>query len=405
MTFADDSTQVLPLTPPRGTRPRNRRALTVAAATRLFARRGYANVSMSDIAAATNVGASAIYRHFPGKSELLMAAIRSGIAGYDTVLSGPVGGHGTDADHLPTLFRALAECALARRELGVLWQREARNLDDAQLRGLRDELIGTSSMLSAHLASARPELDGGQINMLAWCILGALVSIGFHSVSVDHDRFVELLAGMADTISRVGFDGESDAARWVPSERPADESTRDSLIAGATELFAEKGFAGAGVDEIGSAVGIAGPSVYGHFSSKQDLLVAAMQRGAEVLLTETERVLDTPSKARAKLGALVDSYISLLNRDRFVIRVLLSEMNELPDDEREVARRQQRQYIATWVDLYRQFTVADEDSARIRVQAVLLVVNDAIQTPHMRSQPHFESVMSRIARALLGLTD
>ena len=192
---------------------------------------------------------------------------------------------------------------------------------------------------------------------------------------------------------------------WAPRERPVDESTRDSLIVEATELFAEKGFAGAGVDEIGSAVGIAGPSVYGHFSSKQQLLVAAMQRGADVLLSETERVLAAPNTAPVKLEALVDSYVSVLNGDRFVIRVLLSEMNELPDEEREVARRQQRQYIATWVDLYRQFTVVDEDSARIRVQAVLLVVNDAIQTPHMRSQPHFEGVMSRIAKTLLGLTD
>jgi AcrR family transcriptional regulator len=210
---------------------------------------------------------------------------------------------------------------------------------------------------------------------------------------------------LADTIAQVRFDGDLDAATWTPRERPLDESTRDSLIAEATELFAEKGFAAAGVDEIGSAVGIAGPSIYGHFSSKQHLLVATMQRGADLLLSETQRVLERPSTVRVKLAALVDSYVSLLNRDRFIIRVLLSEMNQLPDEEREVARRQQRQYIATWVDLYRQFTVVDEDSARIRVQAVLLVVNDAIQTPHMRSQPHFEGVVSRIGKTLLGLTD
>ena len=403
MTFADDGARVVPQTPPRGTRPRNRRVITLAAATTLFARRGYANVSMSDIAAATNVGASAIYRHFPAKSELLIAAIRSGLSAYNAVLSEPVAQD--ESVRLPDLFRALAECALSQRELGVLWQREARNLDSAQLRGPRDELIATSSLLSARLAAARPDLDASQIDILAWCILGALVSIGFHSVSIDHDDFVELLAGMAETISKVRFDGDLDAATWTPRERPLDESTRDSLIVEATELFAEKGFAAAGVDEIGSAVGIAGPSIYGHFSSKQHLLVATMQRGADLLLSETQRVLETPSTPRAKLGALVDSYVSLLNRDRFIIRVLLSEMNQLPDEEREVARRQQRQYIATWVELYRQFTVTDEDSARIRVQAVLLVVNDAIQTPHMRSHPHFEGVLRRIAKSLLGLLD
>jgi len=403
MTFADNGARVVPQTPPRGTRPRNRRVITLAAATTLFARRGYANVAMSDIAAATNVGASAIYRHFPAKSELLIAAIRSGLSAYNAVLSESV--EPEDSVRLTGLFRALAECALSQRELGVLWQREARNLDAAQLRVPRDELIAMSGLLSARLAAARPDLDASQIDILSWCVLGALVSIGFHSVSIDHDDFVELLAGMAETISLVRFDGDLDAATWTPRERPLDESTRDSLIVEATELFAEKGFAAAGIDEIGSAVGIAGPSIYGHFSSKQHLLVAAMQRGADLLLSETQRVLDAPSTARAKLGALVDSYVSLLNRDRFIIRVLLSEMNQLPDEEREVARRQQREYIATWVELYRQFNVADEDSARIRVQAVLLVVNDAIQTPHMRSHPHFEGVLRRIAKSLLGLID
>jgi AcrR family transcriptional regulator len=402
MTFADDSTQVLPQTPARGTRPRNRRVITLAAATQLFAHRGYANVSMGDIAAATNVGASAIYRHFPGKSELLVATIRSGLAAYDAALSVAIAGD--DGTDLTSLFLDLAECALAHRELGVLWQREARNLDDEQLRALREELVATSSLLSAHLAVARPELDASQINILAWCVLGALVSIGFHSVSVEHDRFVDLLAGMAETITRVSFDGDLGAAIRAAQERPVDESMRDSLIAGATELFAEKGFAAAGVDEIGSAVGIAGPSIYGHFSSKQNILVAAMQRGADLLLSETDRVLDSPSPAPVKLDALVDSYVSLLNRDRFLIRVLLSEMNQLPDEEREVARRQQRHYIATWVNLYREFTGTDQESARIRVQAVLLVVNDAIQTPHMRSQPHFEGVIRRIAKTMLELT-
>lgn len=403
MTSAEDGALLLPQTPARGTRPRNRRVITVAAAADLFARRGYANVSMSDIASATNVGASAIYRHFPGKGELLVAAIHHGLAPYNAVLSAS-DPEDQDANALPRVFRGLAECALAHRELGVLWQREARNLDDDQLRTLREELIATSALLSARLAAARPELDASQINILAWCIMGALVSIGFHSVSIDHDDFVELLAGMATTISRVDFGGELDAAAPAPLERPADESRRDSLIAGATELFAEKGFAAAGMDEIGSAVGIAGPSIYGHFSSKQNILVAAMQRGADILLTETERVLGAPTSAKEKLGALVDSYVSILNRDRFLIRVLLSEMNQLPDEEREVARRQQRQYIATWVDLYRAFTDVDEPSARIRVQAVLLVVNDAIQTPHMRSQPNFEGIMDRIAKALLGLS-
>ena len=60
--------------PPHGTRPTNRRALTLAAAARLFHESGYQNVAMSDIADAVNVRPSALHRHFSNKDELFTAA-------------------------------------------------------------------------------------------------------------------------------------------------------------------------------------------------------------------------------------------------------------------------------------------------------------------------------------------
>ena len=56
---------------PRGTRPRNRREQIRSAAAALFYERGYEQVSVADVAESVNVGPSALYRHFSGKSELL----------------------------------------------------------------------------------------------------------------------------------------------------------------------------------------------------------------------------------------------------------------------------------------------------------------------------------------------
>ena len=67
--------QRTPAPPPRGTRPRNRRRLIVAAAAELFASRGYAQVSMADVADAVAVRPSALYRHFRGKDDLLVRQI------------------------------------------------------------------------------------------------------------------------------------------------------------------------------------------------------------------------------------------------------------------------------------------------------------------------------------------
>ena len=65
--------------PERGTRPANRRQLILDAATDLFSRKGYAGVTMGDVADAVAIGPSALYRHFPSKQDLLAAAVKQAL--------------------------------------------------------------------------------------------------------------------------------------------------------------------------------------------------------------------------------------------------------------------------------------------------------------------------------------
>ena len=387
--------------PARGTRPRNRREITIDVATELFYREGYGRVSMSDIAEAMNVGASALYRHFPGKAELLAACVSSGIDRYDEVLEASEPDDDAQG-RLNEVLRRLAECAIDYRPLGVLWQREARNLPEPLQRELREHLRSTTGRLSSFFAATRPELDASQVDVLAWCSMGVLVSIGFHSLDLPRQQFVDLLFGLVGTVATLPMPGD-EASNAVDTPARGDESRRDALITRATELFAERGFAATGIDEIGDAAGIAGPSVYSHFGSKQEILVAAIDRASALLLADSAEILDGPDSPRAKLSRLVDSYVRLADGDRFVLRTLLSEMGQLAAADREAARQRQRDYIDEWVGLLREFAPEDPIPARIRVQAVLLVVNDAVQTPHLRTRTGFDATLARLARALLGI--
>jgi AcrR family transcriptional regulator len=388
--------------PARRTRPRNRRALTLDAATKLFYRHGYAGVSMSDIAAATNVGPSAIYRHFPSKADILVAAIQEGLAPFTEVLANAQSIDGAAPERLNEVFTQLAECAISHREPGVLWQRDSRSLDEEYQRPLKEELRSTTRLLASFIGAARPELDRVQTDVLAWCCFGVLVSIGFHSLTLPRKEFVAL---MVDLIEKVTFAPLAEAVEPAPEspEAPAAESRREQLISVATELFAERGFSAVGVDDIAEAVGIAGPSVYAHFPSKSAILVAAIERASDLVRRDTERVLASDATPEVKLSRLVDSYTGIANHDRYVPRTLISEMARLPDEDREIALTTQRRYIDTWVDLLRESTEEDPIPARIRVQAVLLVVNDAVQTPHLRSLPGFEQTLRQISNALLGI--
>jgi AcrR family transcriptional regulator len=63
------------------------------------------------------------------------------------------------------------------------------------------------------------------------------------------------------------------------------EATRDALIEAARGLFAERGYAGVGTEEIVRAAGVTRGALYHHFGGKRDLFEAVYER-VEVELAE-----------------------------------------------------------------------------------------------------------------------
>jgi AcrR family transcriptional regulator len=62
---------------------------------------------------------------------------------------------------------------------------------------------------------------------------------------------------------------------------PADDPIRAKLIAAAAEVFAEKGYDGAGVAEIARRAGFTTGAIYGRFTGKAELLLAAIEARSE----------------------------------------------------------------------------------------------------------------------------
>src|SRR3954468_10411754 len=56
---------------------------------------------------------------------------------------------------------------------------------------------------------------------------------------------------------------------------------RESLIAAAVELFYRNGFGAVGIDQVIASAGVTKTTFYKHFESKDELMVAAVQRRDE----------------------------------------------------------------------------------------------------------------------------
>jgi AcrR family transcriptional regulator len=162
------------------------------------------------------------------------------------------------------------------------------------------------------------------------------------------------------------------------------ENRREQILREAARLFAERGFHGVGVDEIGAAVGISGPGLYRHFPGKDAMLAELLVGISDRLLTAGRmRVAETPDPAGA-LDALIRGHIDFAIDDRPLITLHDRELDRLRESDRKLVRQLQRQYVEEWVGVVRRvYSAATELEARAAVHAVFGLLNS---TPHLGGQ-------------------
>ncbi|MET9497666.1 TetR/AcrR family transcriptional regulator [Streptomyces sp. NPDC006552] len=172
---------------------------------------------------------------------------------------------------------------------------------------------------------------------------------------------------------------------------------REQILQEAARLFAERGFHGVGVDEIGAAVGISGPGLYRHFAGKDAMLAELLVGISGQLMTGGERrVAEAVHGPEALLDSLIEGHIDFALDDRDLITLHDRELDRLRDSDRKLVRQLQRQYVELWVEcLRRVYPGLAEPHARVAVHAVFGLLNS---TPHL-SRPG--SLPGRAATAAL----
>jgi len=131
---------------------------------------------------------------------------------------------------------------------------------------------------------------------------------------------------------------------------PRRRSRRDEILDIAVGLFAQRGYHGVSMDDIGSAAGVTGPALYHHFAGKEAMLVAALIPVSEGLLNGgRERVARHSDDARAALSDLIDFHVEFALANPAEIALHLHELDRLPEEPKRQIRRLQRLYVEEWV--------------------------------------------------------
>ena len=106
-------------------------------------------------------------------------------------------------------------------------------------------------------------------------------------------------------------------------------------MAAAGRLFAERGYHGTSMRDLGRELGLLGSSLYSHVEGKEQLLVEVVDRGAGFFQDAAEAALASEGTAADRLRALVAGHIGVVLDHRPEVRTYLNEASVLDGDLRD----------------------------------------------------------------------
>jgi AcrR family transcriptional regulator len=115
---------------------------------------------------------------------------------------------------------------------------------------------------------------------------------------------------------------------------------REVIELAATEVFAERGYHGASMDEIARRSGISAPVLYDHFDSKKELHRALLERHYADLREVWRANLPGDEPADVRIARSIDAWFAYVESHHYAWRMLFADTTGDPEVEavrREVA--------------------------------------------------------------------
>ena len=153
---------------------------------------------------------------------------------------------------------------------------------------------------------------------------------------------------------------------------------RDTIIEAAIHLFNQNGYHATSMRDIARAIDIQKPSLYHHFNSKEDILLAILESGMDRLISDLEAIVESSLDCRNKLQAAIQAHAQIIADNPAGAAVFMREDRGLGEsylskylDKRDHFERLIRQIVQEGTDtgLFRETDIA------ITVQALLGMVN------------------------------
>lgn len=113
-----------------------------------------------------------------------------------------------------------------------------------------------------------------------------------------------------------------------PRKRLPASKRRESILAAATQAFADHGYHETSLDDIAAAAGVSKALIYDHFASKRDLQAELLESLEELLIDRLTEAATGDNDPEARLRAGLNAFFSLVEENRFAQRMLFRDAGQ-----------------------------------------------------------------------------
>ena len=174
-------------------------------------------------------------------------------------------------------------------------------------------------------------------------------------------------------------------------------SRRAEIQEKAAEVFSERGYRGASVEELARRVGLRKGSLYHHVRSKEQLLGEVLLRGMELLHGGIPGPEAAPLPPAEKVRAAIRFHLEWMAAEPHVTGVFLREMRNLPPRLRRRMQAEVKGFEGRWVALIRAGMAAGAFRPDLDPKFTVFAILGLVNSVHRWYRPEGRLSMKRIA--------
>jgi len=179
---------------------------------------------------------------------------------------------------------------------------------------------------------------------------------------------------------------------------------RDELLRIAADVFAQRGYQGAGMREIAERCGVQPAALYYYFPSKATILEAICNYGATQFVERLAAIQATELAVEQKVEQAIRAHLEPLIDNRFYVHAFLFQRRELPSAVRRPLDALARNYEELWhallVEGQTRGVISKDIDRKITVLAILGMCNAVARWSRVSGDLQLDAIASTFTRLI-----